>query len=100
MDAPDSSYWIAAPTVAAEVGDRVIYSGAHEMKNFDSKALGVKFDTILFVDLVHALAPDGTIRAGSDASRTAELRPEAAMLRDGPAPDFDPREESAPDVAP
>ncbi len=100
MDAPDSTYWIASPQVAAEVGDQVVYSGVHPMKQFHSRALGVTFDQILFVDLVHAIGPEGTIRAGSDHSRAAPLRPEAEPLADGAAPEFDPRDGPAPEAAP
>jgi len=92
MDAPDSSYWIAAPHIEIHVGDQVAYSGAHEMRNFHSPSLGVTFDRILFVDLVHALTADGRIVAGSDNSHQAPLRPEAAGLSDTAAPDFDPRQ--------
>jgi len=92
MDAPDSSYWIAAPHIDVQVGDQVAYSGAHEMRNFHSPTLGVTFDRILFVDLVHAITADGRIVAGSDDSHQAPLRPEAAALSDSVAPEFDPRE--------
>lgn len=93
MDAPDSSYWIAAPRIDVQVGDQVAYSGTHEMRNFHSPTLGVTFDRILFVDLVHAITAEGRVVAGSDDSRQAPLRPEAAVLSDSVAPDFDPRQE-------
>jgi hypothetical protein len=92
MDAPDSSYWIAGPHIEVQVGDQVAYSGTHEMRNFHSPTLGVTFDRILFVDLVHAITADGRVVAGSDHSHQAPLRPEAAVLSDSVAPDFDPRQ--------
>lgn len=93
MDAPGSSYWVAAPRTEVRVGDQVVYSGSHEMRNFHSASLGVTFERILFVDLIHALTPEGTIVAGSDASRLAPLRPEVADLTEMAAPDYDPRSE-------
>lgn len=93
MDAPGSSYWVAAPHTEIQVGDQVVYSGTHEMRDFHSPSLGVTFDRILFVDLVHALTHHGKIVAGSDATRDAPLRPELAELGELVAPDFDPRHE-------
>ncbi len=96
MDSPDSSYWIASPRVAAEVGDQVFYHTGQEMQDFESRGLGVTFERILFVDLVHAVSPEGDVRAGSDHSRAAPLRREAAALGDSFAPDFDPRHDAPP----
>ena len=42
--------WIAAPKTQVEIGNTYYYSNAMEMKNFESKELGRKFETIYFVE--------------------------------------------------
>ena len=41
--------WIAANTFAVSEGDKIQYSGAMEMNDFQSKSLDRTFDSILFV---------------------------------------------------
>ncbi|MEW6507257.1 MAG: GW dipeptide domain-containing protein [Bacteroidota bacterium] len=43
-------YWIAAPKAEFNVGEVVVYDRFMEMKNFESKELKKKFDSILFID--------------------------------------------------
>lgn len=43
-------YWIAVTEMPVEKGDVFYFSKAIEMKNFTSKTLNKKFDSILFVD--------------------------------------------------
>jgi hypothetical protein len=45
----DREYWIAASKQDIQKGATVYYLGSMEMKNFESKELGRKFDSVLFV---------------------------------------------------
>jgi len=46
----DRESWIATTPKDAKIGDVVYYQNGMEMKNFESKELKRKFDTILFID--------------------------------------------------
>ncbi|MEW6652161.1 MAG: GW dipeptide domain-containing protein [Bacteroidota bacterium] len=46
----DKEYWIACPKAEIKVGEVLTYNQAMEMKNFESKELNKKFDSIFFVD--------------------------------------------------
>ncbi|MEW5843936.1 MAG: hypothetical protein AB1775_11810 [Bacteroidota bacterium] len=62
----DKDYWIAASTVDTKPGETLYYEKAMEMKNFESKELKRKFDSILFVDNINKIPPvnsPSTIRA-------------------------------------
>ena len=53
---PEDTFWVAGPQTAFEVGQPVRLYGGNWMYNFESKALGQKFDRIMFVSryLTHA----------------------------------------------
>lgn len=62
LDMGDKQVWAAGPTVEGiEVGQKVGFSGAMEMRNFTAKSLDRTFETILFVG---ALTKDGEKAAG------------------------------------
>ena len=46
---PEDTFWVAGPQTAFEVGQPVRLYGGNWMYNFESKALGQKFDRIMFV---------------------------------------------------
>lgn len=48
----NSTTWLAAPTVAVNVGANVTWQGGALMQNFVAKSLGRTFDQIVFVDQV------------------------------------------------
>ena len=48
----DSEKWIAAPTTPVEIGTTYYYGNTMEMKNFESKDLNRKFETIYFVERI------------------------------------------------
>ena len=48
----DKEYWMAVGKTEAEVGEKLYYTDAMEMKNFESKELNKVFDRIFFVDRV------------------------------------------------
>lgn len=48
----DKEYWMAVGKTEAEVGEKLYYTDAMEMKNFESKDLNKVFDRIFFVDRV------------------------------------------------
>ncbi|MDF1612302.1 GW dipeptide domain-containing protein [Stygiobacter electus] len=50
----DKEYWIAAPKADIKEGTVINFNQSMEMKNFESKDLKRKFDTILFVDNLDA----------------------------------------------
>jgi len=49
--------WVAVREMPVEDGDVFYFSGAMEMKNFESKSLNKTFETILFVDKVTKTPP-------------------------------------------
>lgn len=46
----DKDYWIAVPKIPVNKGDNITYSKFMEMKNFESKTLNRKFESVLFVE--------------------------------------------------
>ncbi len=50
----DKEYWIAAPKADIKEGTVINFNQSMEMKNFESKDLKRKFDSILFVDNLDA----------------------------------------------
>jgi hypothetical protein len=51
IDTGSGKKWAAGPETAVDVGDEVAFpSGAMEMKNFESKSLGRRFESIAFVE--------------------------------------------------
>lgn len=44
--------WLAVPKTDVKVGDKLYFSGAMEMKDFESKELNKTFERILFVDMI------------------------------------------------
>ncbi len=53
LDMGPEKVWIAGPTTAGlKVGERVVFEGAMEMRNFHAKSLDRTFETILFVGLI------------------------------------------------
>lgn len=53
----DKDYWMAAATMDTKPGETLYYETAMEMKNFESKELKRKFDSILFVDNISKIPP-------------------------------------------
>ena len=53
----DKDYWIAAATMDTKPGETLYYENAMEMKNFESKELKRKFDSLLFVDNISKIPP-------------------------------------------
>lgn len=45
----DKTYWIAVTRMEIEIGERVYFSQAMEMKNFKSESLNRTFESVLFV---------------------------------------------------
>jgi len=52
-----NDFWIAATTMDTKKGETLYYVNAMEMKNFESKELKRKFDSIFFVDAVSKIPP-------------------------------------------
>ena len=48
----DKEYWMAVGKTETEIGEKLYYTDAMEMKNFESKDLNKVFDRIFFVDRV------------------------------------------------
>lgn len=46
----DREFWIAVTKRESKVGETISFAASHEMKNFESKDLQRKFDSIYFVD--------------------------------------------------
>ncbi len=46
----DKELWLALPTVDAKVGETYYYERGMEMKNFDSKDLNRRFESVLFLE--------------------------------------------------
>ena len=63
-------YWIAVSKTQAEVGDKMYYNGAMEMKNFESKELNKVFDKILFVDRISHKPLDTDTQKAAAISKT------------------------------
>jgi hypothetical protein len=53
----DKDYWIAVTTMDVKPGETLYYEGSMEMKNFESKELKRKFDSILFVESASRIPP-------------------------------------------
>lgn len=53
----DKDYWIAVTTMDVKKGETLYYEGSMEMKNFESKELKRKFDSILFVESASKIPP-------------------------------------------
>lgn len=61
----DKEYWMAVTTLDAKQGDVFFYENAMEMKDFESKELKRKFDSIYFVENLSKIPPTG---AGSNVT--------------------------------
>ncbi len=57
----DKEYWMAAPKAEIKVGEVITYNKAMEMKDFESKELKRKFDSIFFVDNLDAKLGTGSM---------------------------------------
>ncbi len=66
-------YWIAATTMDVKKGETLYYEGSMEMKNFDSKELKRKFDSILFIESVSKIPP-------SDAGNAIKAAPQRPTI--------------------
>lgn len=64
----DKENWVAAPKTPIEIGNTYYYGKAMEMKNFESKELGKKFETIYFVEKISESAE------GLDSPVTKEVQ--------------------------
>lgn len=58
-----NEFWIAAPKADIKEGTVVIFNQSMEMKNFESKELKRKFDSIFFVDNLDAKLGEGVLKA-------------------------------------
>lgn len=56
-----NEYWIAAPKADIKEGTVITFNKSMEMKNFESKELKRKFDSILFVDNLDAKLGTGSM---------------------------------------
>jgi len=65
----EKDYWMAASTMDAKPGETLYYENAVEMKNFESKELKRKFDSIFFVDNISKIPPSS---AGSSIKATPQ----------------------------
>ncbi len=65
----DKDYWMAVTTMDTKPGETLYYEKAMEMKNFESKELKRKFDSIFFVDNVSKIPP---LDAGSSIKATPQ----------------------------
>jgi hypothetical protein len=59
----DKEYWMAAPKAEIKVGEVLTYNKAMEMKDFESKELKKKFDSVFFVDNLDAKLGTGTMNS-------------------------------------
>ncbi len=53
----EKDYWMAVTTMDTKPGETLYYGNAMEMKNFESKELKRKFDSIFFVDNISKIPP-------------------------------------------
>ena len=66
IETPDGEVWAAVPQADLEVGSEVVIRNPQTMSNFESKALGRKFDTIYFGTLEGPPAAPPMARGGSN----------------------------------
>ncbi len=80
-------YWIAAPQIEVKNGETVYFARSMEMKNFESKTLNRKFDTILFVENASTTPPaasgQGMQLQHPKLKQTPEEDVKIAHLKDG-----------------
>lgn len=62
-----SEFWMAVREMPVEVGETLYFQTAMEMKNFESKSLNRKFDSIWFVDNVSKTPANGSAMSGNSA---------------------------------
>ncbi|MCL4547486.1 MAG: nucleotide-binding protein [Bacteroidetes bacterium] len=53
----EKDYWMAVTTMDTKPGETLYYGNAMEMKNFESKELKRKFDSIFFVENISKIPP-------------------------------------------
>ncbi|MGE5305387.1 MAG: nucleotide-binding protein [Alphaproteobacteria bacterium] len=68
VDTGREKLWLAAPQTKVKAGEKVTFGAGLPMKNFESKALGRKFDTVYFVDQVAREGDKPVARQTSQAS--------------------------------
>lgn len=65
----EKDYWMAVTTMDTKPGETLYYEHAMEMKNFESKELKRKFDSLFFVDNISKIPPAD---AGSSIKATPQ----------------------------
>ncbi|MCL4549744.1 MAG: DNA-binding protein [Bacteroidetes bacterium] len=65
----EKDYWMAVTTMDTKAGETLYYEHAMEMKNFESKELKRKFDSLFFVDNISKIPPAD---AGSSIKATPQ----------------------------
>jgi hypothetical protein len=63
--------WIAIPSTKVTVGSQMSFKGGMEMRNFESKSLKRKFDTIIFADAAIDTAAKGSAASTKEAAAGA-----------------------------
>src|SRR3989339_2117725 len=66
-------YWMAVTTMDVKEGETLYYENSMEMKDFESKELKKKFDSILFVESVSKIPP-------SEAGNTIQATPQRPTI--------------------
>lgn len=82
----DGEVWAAVSTAAVKKGAQVTLDNAIVMENFESKALGKKFDRIIFASLADPNARPVSAAPGSHGAASAPAAPVAKLAR-APGPD-------------
>lgn len=68
VKAKGPEYWIAVPTMSAQVGETYQYQGGMLMEDFQSKELDRTFDKVLFLEALFSTSEAGS---GMDAAQQA-----------------------------
>lgn len=84
----DQELWLAVTKTDVQVGDRLYFSGAMEMKDFESKELNRVFDRIFFVDQVSKEPIDQEAKRAEAKARQQEgIQKLLDSIQIEPAPD-------------
>ena len=83
----ENDVWIAANTFAVSKGDKVQYSGAMEMNDFNSKSLDKTFESILFVSEASLVSNDSAAKPAMPMAGhgSTGAQPQKTVLAEAPA---------------
>lgn len=71
----DVEKWVAAPTTSVEIGGVYYFGKTMEMRNFESKDLNKKFETIYFIEKISSDIEDITLPLKTNPTSTESPKP-------------------------